>query len=259
MCETEAALRSAGSGLVVWSCRLSSQGSVWGCALFALQSRAAANVSRADLLEPSPEEERHFWKVWVFFSSSAPYFTIAPNTGMFIYNRELCWLYVALAHERIRYLRAKILPHLEHQSKKFCLSMCVTIWASAWAENMQTVCVYMSTWECVEERVCECVRRVPSFLIQSSERHLSGHRTVIHCLTAVFCEPALLGSWGVIPHTGPAGDFPAKKRKKKKARSPVLTHPPANSTSRASLVQESKRVGFTDFWLCIHLFHIQNT
>lgn len=70
MCKTKAALRSAGSGVALWSRRLGSQGSVWGCALFALQSRAAAKESRTDLLEPSPEKEQHFWKVWDFFHLS---------------------------------------------------------------------------------------------------------------------------------------------------------------------------------------------
>lgn len=54
-CETEAALSSLGSDILVWSRLLSSLGSVWGCALFALQSHPAAKVSCTDLSELSPE------------------------------------------------------------------------------------------------------------------------------------------------------------------------------------------------------------
>lgn len=65
---------------------VSSQGSVWGCALFALQSHAAAKVSCADLSEPSSEKEQHFWKVWDFFSFSPQDLIVVLNMSMFIYT-----------------------------------------------------------------------------------------------------------------------------------------------------------------------------
>ncbi|KAG7474503.1 hypothetical protein JOB18_010270 [Solea senegalensis] len=52
MCETEAALRSTGSGVALWSRMLGSWGSVRGCALFALQSHAAAKKYVTALSSP---------------------------------------------------------------------------------------------------------------------------------------------------------------------------------------------------------------
>lgn len=93
----------------------------------------------------------------------------------------------------------------------------------------------MCVWACV----CDSWR-APSFLIHSSETHLSGHRTVIHCLTAVSflwaCPAWILGSNST--HRA-SWRFSWKKKEKKKTMSPVLTHSPANSTKRASLIQKS--------------------
>jgi len=59
----------------------------------------------------------------------------------------------------------------------------------------------------------------------------------------LFCEPALLGSWGVIPHTGPAGDFPEEtERERKSLLRPVLTHSPKNDTNKPSLDQNATLV-----------------
>lgn len=96
----------------------------------------------------------------------------------------------------------------------------------------------MCTWDCVCVCVCESWH-TPDFLIHSSGKHSNS----LSDSCFLFCEPAPLGSWGVIPHTGPAGGFTEKKKKKKKKTllSPALTHSPANSTNSAPAVQKSTR------------------
>lgn len=83
---------------------------------------------------------------------------------------------------------------------------------------------WLSGYKQVQVKYANCMtsRSVCVFLTQSSFLiHSPGkYSNSLSDSCFLFCEPALLGSLGVIPHTGPAGDFPEKKKKKKMPTEP---------------------------------------
>lgn len=218
MCETEAALRPAGCRLALRSCLLGSQGSVWGCALFALQSHPAAKVSA---LEPSPEKELHIWKSEIPPPPSAP--------QPYFFSQHVCmkvWRSIKLVF-KLEWKVAWDTKYMFSLDSKSSLAFAMFSWHSG----------YKQVWtyaNCMTSRSVWVFLTKSSFLIHSPGKYSNS----LSDSCFLFCEPALLGSLGVIPHTGPAGDFPEKKRKRKCRLSPELTDLPAKSTKTASLVQK---------------------
>lgn len=215
MCETEAALRPAGCRLALRSCLLGSQGSVCGCALFALQSHPAAKVSA---LEPSPEKELHIWKSEI------------PPPQPYSFSQHVCmkvWRSIKLVF-KLEWKVAWDTKYMLSSDSKSSIAFAMFSWLSGYKQ------VQVRYANCMTSRsVCVFLTQ-SSFLIHSPGKYSNS----LSDSCFLFCEPALLGSLGVIPHTGPAGDFPEKKRKRKCRLSPELTDLPAKSTKTASLVQK---------------------
>lgn len=199
MCETEAALRPAGCRLALRSCLLGSQGSVCGCALFALQSHPAAKVSA---LEPSPEKELHIWKSEI------------PPPQPYSFSQHVCmkvWRSIKLVF-KLEWKVAWDTKYTLSSDSKSSLAFAMFSWLSGYKQEQVTYANCMTS------------RSVCVFLTHSPGKYSNS----LSDSCFLFCDPALLGSLGVIPHTGPAGDFPEKKRKRKCRLSPELTDLPAS-------------------------------